>query len=135
MGSDPLYAKYPELTLAHHIFILRTPSLSASHLLSQQRLTESITKERQAPLYRYLYHPTDGILAGKRPWDGEFYNDLVSKNQEEVEGYDKEIKEAEEKAGETEVTEWMGKTAEFWARVGDKVRKQAMTWWSIRAMS
>ena len=92
MGSDPLYAKYPELTLAHHIFILRTPTLSASHLLSQQRLIESITKKRQAPLYRYLYYPINGVLAGKRPWEEEFYNDLVKNNQKEVEGYEKGIK-------------------------------------------
>jgi len=122
MGSDPLYAKYPNLTLAHHIFVLKTPSLAASHPLSQQHLTKSVTTERQAPLYRYLYHPTDGILAGKQPWDEQFYNDLVKKNTEEREGYEKEMREAEEKAGETEVTEWMGKIAEFWARVCDKVR-------------
>ncbi|KAF8434472.1 26S proteasome subunit RPN7-domain-containing protein [Terfezia claveryi] len=120
MGSDPLYAKYPNLTLAHHIFVHKAPSLAASHLLSQQHLTESITTERQAPLYRYLYHPTDGILAGKQPWDEQFYDDLVKKNTEEREGYEKEMREAEEKAGETEVTEWMGKIAEFWARVCDK---------------
>lgn len=131
MGSDPLYAKYPNLTLAHHIFVLRTPSLSASHGLSQQHLTDSITKERQAPLYRYLYHPTDGILAGKQPWDEGLYNDLVQQNKEEREGYENEQKEAEEKAGETEVTEWMGKIAEFWARVCDKVRTPRNSWWGM----
>ena len=46
----------------------------------------------------------------------------MKKNTEEREGYEKEMREAEEKAGETEVTEWMGKIAEFWARVCDKVR-------------
>lgn len=121
MGSDPLYAKYPNLTLAHHIFVLRSPSLSDSHPLAQQKLTESITKERQAPLYRYLYHPTDGILAEKQTWDEAFYDELVAKNKEETEGYEKEMTEAEEKAGETEVTEWKGKIAEFWARACDKV--------------
>jgi len=122
MGSDPLYAKYPNLTLAHHIFVLKSPFLSASHPLSQQHLTQSITTDRQAPLYRYLYHPTDGTLAGKQSWDEQLYNGLIKKNTEEREGYEKEMKEAEEKAGETEVTEWMGKIAEFWARVCDKVR-------------
>ncbi|KAF8473858.1 26S proteasome subunit RPN7-domain-containing protein [Kalaharituber pfeilii] len=120
MGSDPQYAKYPNLSLAHHIFVLRTPALAASHPISQNHLTESITKERQAPLYRYLYNPTDGILAGKQPWNEDFYNDLVSKNEEEKEGYEKDMQEAEEKAGETEVTECMGKIAEFYARVCDK---------------
>ncbi|RPB23697.1 hypothetical protein L211DRAFT_879947 [Terfezia boudieri ATCC MYA-4762] len=63
----------------------------------------------------------DRILAGKQPWDEQFYNDdLVKKNTEERKGYEKEMREAEEKAGETEVTEWIGKIAEFWARVCDK---------------
>lgn len=123
MGSDPLYAKYPNLTLSHHIFVLRSPHLAPSHAASERYLSESITKDQQAPLYRYLYHPAEGILAGKgHPWDEQLYEDLKSKNVAEKEGYGKEMKEAEEKAGETEVTEWMGKIAEFWARVGDKVR-------------
>lgn len=121
MGSDPQYNKYPNLTLAHHIFVLQSPTLGSSHPGSQKALTDSISADSQAPLYRYLYHPTDGVLVGQQPWDESYYNELKAKNEAELEGYQKEIKEAEEKAGETEVTGWMGKIAEFYARIGDKV--------------
>ena len=72
-------------------------------------------------MYRFLYHPTDGVLAGAKQWDEDLYNELTAQGEKELEGYENEMKEAEEKAGETEVTEWMGKIAEFWARVCDKV--------------
>ncbi|KAI5807900.1 26S proteasome subunit RPN7-domain-containing protein [Peziza echinospora] len=120
MGSDPLYAKYPNLSLSHHIFVLRNPALAANHSASQKTLADSITEQKQAPLYRYLYHPTDGVLAGLKQWDESFYDELTAQGKKELEGYENEMKEAEEKAGETEVTEWMGKIAEFWARVCDK---------------
>jgi hypothetical protein len=84
-------------------------------------LTASIKELSQAPLYRYLAHPVDGILSGKIDWDEKFYEELKKSNDDELEGYEKELKEVEEKAGESEVVEAMGKKAEFWARVVDKV--------------
>lgn len=103
-----------------------------------------------APLYRYLAHPSEGILnaessshpakpSGRKPsaaglvasknsipkvdlpWDESIYEKLKKENEEELEGFKKEEEEAEEKAGETEVQAARGKRAEFWARVGDKV--------------
>lgn len=105
-----------------------------------------------APLYRYLAHPSEGILnaessshpakpSGRKPsaaglvasknsipkvdlpWDESLYEKLKKENDEELEGFKKEEEEAEEKAGETEVQAARGKRAEFWARVGDKVWK------------
>lgn len=107
-----------------------------------------------APLYRYLAHPTEGILnesgvssakstkpLGRKPsaagmvaskhsipkvdlpWDESLYEKLKKENDEELEGFKKEEEEAAEKAGETEVQAARGKRAEFWARVGDKVRE------------
>ena len=40
MGSDPLYAKYPNMLLGQHIFTLRQSSLSTLHANSQKILTE-----------------------------------------------------------------------------------------------
>lgn len=57
------------------------------------------------------------------PWDEKLYHSLVEDNKKELEGFQKEEDEAEEAAGETEVQAARGKRAEFWARVGDKVRK------------
>jgi 26S proteasome regulatory subunit N7 len=70
-----------------------------------------------------------GMVASKHsipkidlPWDEALYEKLKKENDEELEGYAKEEEEAAEKAGDTEVQAARGKKAEFWARVGDKVR-------------
>ena len=55
------------------------------------------------------------------PWDQALYEKLKAENEEELETFQKEEEDAEEKAGETEVQAAKGKRAEFWARVGDKV--------------
>lgn len=121
MGSDPQYASYPNMLLSQHIFTLRQPNLSALHPAAQKVLTESINEHTQAPLYRYLAHPTEGVIPGKLKWDEAHYNELKKKNDAELEGYEKELEEAKEKAGESEIVEAMGKAAEFWARVVDQV--------------
>jgi len=121
MGSDPQYATYPNLLLSQHIFTLRQPGLSALYQAAKNVLTASIKEHSQAPLYRYLANPVDGILTNEIPWDEAHYNELKQKNDEELSGYDQELKEAEEKAGESEIVAAMGKKAEFWARVVDKV--------------
>ncbi|KAI5818172.1 26S proteasome subunit RPN7-domain-containing protein [Pyronema omphalodes] len=125
MGSDPQYAKYPNLLLAQHIFTLQQPSLSAHHATAHKILTTSIKEHSQAPLYRYIAHKSDGILAGKIEWDEAFYNELLKKNEEELAGYNTELKEAEENAGESEVVAAMGKKAELWARILEKEKALA----------
>jgi 26S proteasome regulatory subunit N7 len=155
MGSDPQYAKYPNLPLAQDIFTLTNPSsIQSSRQTSLQKLQNAISEHKMAPLYRYLAHPSDGILnvsgegtarknstsnsrkpsgassmiARRRgsgsydfPWDDQLYEKLKAENEEELETFQKEEEEAEEKAGETEVQAARGKRAEFWARVGDQV--------------
>ncbi|KAF8252321.1 PCI-domain-containing protein [Wilcoxina mikolae CBS 423.85] len=125
MGSDPQYASYPNLLLSQHIFILQQPTLSAQHAASHKVLTASIKEHSQAPLYYYLARKGDGILAKKIQWDETLYNELKKKNDDELNGYDQELKEAEEKAGESEIVAAVGKKAEFWARVVDKEKSLA----------
>lgn len=155
MGSDPQYAKYPNLSLAQDIFTITNPSSAdSSRQTSLKKLQDAISEHKMAPLYRYLAHPTDGILnssgegtarksatpgarkppgapsALKRrpsisvdfPWDEQLYKRLRTGNEEELETLQKEEDEASEQAGDTEVQAAKGKRAEFWARVGDKVR-------------
>lgn len=55
------------------------------------------------------------------PWDEALYEKLKAENEQELESFQKEEDEADEKAGDTEVQAARGKRAEFWARVGDKV--------------
>ena len=63
MGSDPQYAKYPLLPLAQHIFTLTNPAApKATQQASLKSLQDAITEYKMAPLYRYLSHPTEGIL-------------------------------------------------------------------------
>ena len=57
-------------------------------------------------------------------WDEALYQSLVEDNKKDLETFQKEEDEAKEAAGETEVLAAGGKRAEFWARVGDKVRSQ-----------
>lgn len=63
MGSDPQYAKYPNLSLAQNVFTL-TNSASSEPLrhASLQKLQNAISEHKMAPLYRYLAHPNDGVL-------------------------------------------------------------------------
>jgi len=56
------------------------------------------------------------------PWDEALYAKLKEDNDKELEQFQKEEDEAVEQAGDTEVIAAKGKRAEFWARVGDKVR-------------
>lgn len=63
MGSDPQYAKYPNLSLAQDIFTLTNVSSSPpSRQISLKKLQDVISEQKMAPLYRYLAHPTDGCL-------------------------------------------------------------------------
>ena len=63
MGSDPLYAKYPDLSLAQDIFTL-TNSIATQALRQHalKKLQNAILEHKMAPLYRHLAHPTEGIL-------------------------------------------------------------------------
>lgn len=60
------------------------------------------------------------------PWDEGLYQKLKEDNDRELDEYQKEEDEAVEKAGDTEIMAARGKRAEFWARVGDKVRETHM---------
>lgn len=63
MGSDPQYAKYPDLSLAQDIFTLTNASASPiTRQTSLTKLQNAISEHKMAPLYRYLAHPADGIL-------------------------------------------------------------------------
>lgn len=158
MGSDPQYAKWPLLPLSQAVFTLTNPYASRNGGASQQAavttLQGAIAEHKMAPLYRYLAHPTEGILnavgegassaavrpqsrkssaAGmiatksptasiSLPWDDALYQKLKEDNDRELEEYKKEEEDAVENAGDTEVMAARAKRAEFWARVGDKVR-------------
>ena len=157
MGSDPQYAKYPNLSLAQDIFTLTNPSSSdPSRHTSLKKVQDAISEHKMAPLYRHLAHPLEGVLnvsgqgssqqppstTSKKtnsaskiiastklpntldfPWDEQLFEKLTEDNEKELQSFQREEEEAAEKAGDTEVLAAKGKRAEFWARVGDKVRR------------
>ncbi|EHY55425.1 proteasome regulatory particle subunit [Exophiala dermatitidis] len=61
MGSDSQFIKYPDLTLAQHIFSLgitpRTPQTASINYIQN-----AIKEHKMAPLYRHLAHPIEGVL-------------------------------------------------------------------------
>ena len=121
MGSDPQYARWPDLGLAQDIFTVKNTPQHRQNAL--KKLEEAITRHKMAPLYRYLAHTNDGILSSQMSWNEDLYESLKQENDTELEGFQKEEDEAAEKAGETEIQAARGKRAEFWSRVGDKVGK------------
>ncbi|TGJ82765.1 hypothetical protein E0Z10_g5992 [Xylaria hypoxylon] len=63
MGSDPQYAKWPLLPLSQHVFTLTNPyAARPAQQASVKSLQDAISEHKMAPLYKYLAHPTDGIL-------------------------------------------------------------------------
>ena len=63
MGSDPQFIKHPNLSLAQDIFTLTNSySTEPARQGSFRKLRDAIKENHMAPLYRYLAHPTDGIL-------------------------------------------------------------------------
>ena len=63
MGSDPQYAKYPDLSLAQDIFTITNPSSTPSSCQAAlQKLQNAISKHKMAPLYHHLAHPEEGVL-------------------------------------------------------------------------
>ena len=61
--GEPQFVKFPDLSLAQHIFQITNPHASSrSRQTSLTALKDAIEKDRMAPLYKYLAHPTDGVL-------------------------------------------------------------------------
>jgi 26S proteasome regulatory subunit N7 len=61
--GEPQFVKYPDLSLAQHIFSITNPHASSrSRQTSLTALKNAIEEQRMAPLYRYLAHPTEGVL-------------------------------------------------------------------------
>ncbi|KAF2149322.1 proteasome regulatory particle, non-ATPase-like protein [Myriangium duriaei CBS 260.36] len=63
--GDPLYMKYPDLSLAQHVFTLASPaSPSPIKQSSLKKVQDAIQEHKMAPLYHYLAHPQTGKLNG-----------------------------------------------------------------------
>jgi 26S proteasome regulatory subunit N7 len=71
MGSEPQFAKYPDLRVAQAIFTLSTGPQGAQKA-SLTYLQNAIKEFKMAPLYRHLAHPTEGVLnrSGEGTADG-----------------------------------------------------------------
>lgn len=151
MGSDPQYNRFPNLSLAQHIFDMTNDAATTSVRGSALgALQQAINEHKMAPLYRYLAHPIDGIMNGSgegsvshakkskksppamlsrqpssdrvtMPWDEALYVKLAKDNDDELAAIQKQQDEAEEQEGDLEVLAARGKRAELYARIGDRV--------------
>jgi 26S proteasome regulatory subunit N7 len=61
--GEPQYSKFPDLSLSQHIFHITNPSSSPTvQNASLRALQTAIEEKAMAPLYRYLAHPTEGVM-------------------------------------------------------------------------
>ncbi|KHJ33463.1 putative proteasome regulatory particle subunit [Erysiphe necator] len=75
MGADPQYAKYPFLHLAQDVFNLtNTFASKAVQQESLESLQNAITEYKMAPLYRYITHPSEGILNQSKAGNSQIEN-------------------------------------------------------------
>ena len=104
--------------LAHPIEgVLSTYGKPSSEIAGLQPLSR-----RGSLVSSNLLPPRQSIISSVLPWDEKLYDELRAENEKELEAIQKEEDEAQDKAGETDVQAARGRRAEFWARVGDKVR-------------
>lgn len=67
--ADPQFFKYPSLAIAQQVFTITNPAASkSSQDAALTGLKSSISEHKMAALYRYLAHPTTGVL--NAPGDG-----------------------------------------------------------------
>ncbi|KAF2398943.1 PCI-domain-containing protein [Trichodelitschia bisporula] len=61
--ADPQFSKYPDLSLAQHIFHISNPACPRpQQRASKKALQDAIREHKMAPLYRYLADPIDGLF-------------------------------------------------------------------------
>lgn len=59
----------------------------------------------------------------------ELIQKLEEKNKEQVEEYDRKLKDAEENEGDSEISELLRNKAMYFVRIGDKVGLRPVVWW------
>lgn len=59
----------------------------------------------------------------------ELIQKLEEKNKEQVEEYDRKLKDAEENEGDSEISELLRNKAMYFVRMGDKVGLRLVVWW------
>lgn len=58
----------------------------------------------------------------------ELIQKLEEKNKQQVEEYDRKLKDAEENEGDSEISELLRNKAMYFVRIGDKVRLCLVVW-------
>ena len=115
MSSDTAPPKIPDLSLAQHLFTLRSqPPISPAYTTSRDHLLNEIETNSLAPLYLLLKDDLPN-------WSQSTYDQLKGRNDEEEKKLDEKLKEAEEMNGESEVSEALIAKFMFLAKILDKV--------------
>jgi 26S proteasome regulatory subunit N7 len=116
MSSDAPPRKIPDLSLAQHLFTLRSQSHSSpAYITARDHLLNETDTNSLAPLYLLLKDDLPG-------WNQSTYDHLKARNDEEEKKLDEKLKEAEEMNGESEVSEALIAKFMFFAKILDKVQ-------------
>lgn len=116
MSSDSPPPKIPHLSLAQHLFTLRSqPPSSPAYSTARDHLLKEIDTNSLAPLYLLVKDDLPG-------WSQSTYDQLKARNDEEEKKMDEKLKEAEEMNGESEVSEALIAKFMFLAKILDKVQ-------------
>lgn len=115
MSSEAPPPKIPDLSLAQHLFTLRSQSPSSqAYTTSRDHLLKEIDTHSLAPLYLLLKDDLPD-------WSQSTYDTLKARNDEEEKKMGEKLTEAEAMNGESEVSEALIAKFMFLAKILDKV--------------
>ncbi|KAK9762500.1 proteasome regulatory particle subunit [Basidiobolus ranarum] len=112
MSEGPI-AKIPNLDLAHYRFIIHNGSEDLRED-AKQKLFEGIKENNMAPFYRLMCEELKVSI------DDSLLESMEKVNEEEIQKLDEKLQDAEQNAGETEVSDVLLAKAELYAKIGDK---------------
>jgi 26S proteasome regulatory subunit N7 len=104
----------PNLTLPQQYYTLLQPSLSNLHAAARTALLDGIKADSMAPYYRVV------ASTGALKMDDELLKKMEKENEEELEKFDKRLKDAEETEGESEIGDALKAKAIYLTKIGER---------------
>ncbi|KAI9189898.1 proteasome regulatory particle subunit [Blastocladiella emersonii ATCC 22665] len=111
--SENAIARIPDMGLAQELFTL-LHGAPAARDAAKTALWAAITKDDMAPFYSHVCE------VAKIPVDAALLAKLEAANTAHLESLAAKLKEAEESAGETEISDALIATADYLAKIGEK---------------
>ncbi|KAI8972986.1 26S proteasome subunit RPN7-domain-containing protein [Pilobolus umbonatus] len=111
--DDNQTPKIPDLYLAHYRFLINQGPVELRED-AKKSLFNSIKENNMAPFYKIMVEEL------QVPLDTTLYNQMKTKNEEELKKFDEKVVDAELNQGETEVNEAFLSKADYYAKIGDR---------------